>query len=182
MKISFANRAFIIALFAAGSVALDGCGDKCAGVNCAPCNAFTDDIVVVFDRDSLRGGFRKAEIDGGYAVRYTAPGFTAPIDTVRQARNGADFYHGLISLGMLPWPKLLAGTSPRSLAAYSYRFVLPAPNRTYDLGSVELQTGPGNTESCCSCGENVRRRFTLNGVPVVLDGNANNERPAELRR
>ena len=84
-------------------MALDGCGDKCAGMYCAPCNAFTGDIVVAFDRDSIRGGFRKAEIDGGYVVLYVAPGFASPVDTVRQIRGGVDFYRGYSSLRTLPW-------------------------------------------------------------------------------
>lgn len=159
-----------------------GCGDKCAGTYCAPCNAFTGDIVVAFDHDSLQGGFRKAEIAGGYAVRYAAPGFGAPVDTVRQIRGGADFYRGLISLGTLPWPGQLGGAPQRSLAAYNYRFVLPRPGRTYDLSSVELQTARSAGDGCCDCGTNTRRRFVLNGAVVVLDGNANNERPAVLRR
>ena len=161
---------------------LAACGDKCDGMDCPPCNAFINDIVVVFARDSLQGGFRKAEKNGGYAVRYRAPGFNVPVDTVRQTRNGANFYQGLISLQMLAWPGALTGASQLGLEAYSYRFVLPALNRTYDINNVEMQTRAGDTGSCCDCGENVRRRFTLNSVPVVLDGNANNERPAFLRR
>ena len=172
----------IIMGLAAGGVVLGSCGDKCTGLSCAPCNAFTNDIVVVFDRDSLQGGFRRAELNGGYAVRYTAPGFSAPVDTVRQTRGRADFYRGPISLLTLPWPGGLTGASQLSLEAYNYRFVLPALKRTYDMSKVELQTRAGDAESCCNCGENVRRRFTLNGVPVVLDGNANNEIPAVFRR
>ncbi|MDB5271156.1 MAG: hypothetical protein JWP58_4196 [Hymenobacter sp.] len=178
MNIRLATYTGIVPLLAA----LGGCGEKCEGVNCPPCNSFTDDIVVVFDRDSLQGGFRKAEIDGGYAVRYIAPGFNAPTDTVRQTRDGLNFYRGLISLRTLAGLAKPPGASPAALAASNYRFVLPALNRMYDLGNIDLQTGPGDAGDCCSCGQNVRRRFTLNGVPVVLDGNANNERPAVLRR
>lgn len=175
MNIRFATTAGIISLLAA----LSGCGEKCEGVDCPPCNAFMNDIVVAFDRDSLQAGFRKAEIDGGYAVRYAAPGFSAPIDTVRQTRDGIDFYRGLISLRTLA---VGLGRPPGAPQAYNYRFVLPALNRTYDLANIELQTGPSDTGDCCGCGKNERRRFTLNGVPVVLDGNANNERPGVFRR
>ena len=156
--------------------------NSCDDVECAPCNAFIGDIVLGFDRDSLQGGFRKAEINGGYAVRYAAPGFTTPIDTVRQAPNKADFYRGSISLGTLPWPRVLTTGTPYKLAAHSFRLVLPAANRTYDISNIELNTGPGDTESCCNCGENLRRRFVLNGAAIVADGNENNERAAVLRR
>ncbi|GAB3867823.1 hypothetical protein GCM10028824_11060 [Hymenobacter segetis] len=178
MNIRFATYTGIIPLLAA----LGGCGEKCEGVDCPPCSPFTDDIVVVFDRDSLQAGFRKAEIDGGYAVRFAAPGFNAPTDTVRQTRDGLNFYRGLISLRTLAGLGRPPGASQTALAASNYRFVLPALNRTYDLGNIELQTGPSDAGDCCNCGKNVRRRFTLNGVPVVLDGNANNEHPGVLRR
>lgn len=172
-----------MALFAAGGVALNGCGDKCAGMYCAPCNAFIGDIVVAFDRDSLQGGFRKAEIDGGYAVLYVAPGFASPVDTVRQIRGGVDFYRGYISLGTLPWsvgPTPARGPYPGS---YNFRFVLPRANRAYEISNIDIQTGASSGgDGCCDCGENKRRRFTLNGTAVVLDGNANNERPAVFRR
>ncbi|WP_426061514.1 hypothetical protein [Hymenobacter sp. B1770] len=155
--------------------------DRCENVDCAPCNPFIGDIALAFDRDSLQGGFRKAEINGGYAVRYTAPGFNMPIDTLRQSRNSVDFYRSGFSLGMLPWPRLL-NTTPYNLNEHNYRFVLPAINRTYDISNVEIVTGPGNTKSCCSCGENVRRRFVLNGAAIVADGNKNNERVTWLGR
>ena len=170
----------LLGLLGLGSV-LAAC-DRCENVDCAPCNAFIGDIVLAFDRDSLQGGFRKVEINGGYAVRYAAPGFTTPIDTVRQTPFGAEFYRGVISLGTLPWPRLLTNTTPYDPAAHSFRFVLPNANRTYEISNIELKTGPGNPESCCSCGENLRRRFVLNGVAIVADGNENNERVTPLRR
>ena len=183
MNIRCAIRAVIIVLFAAGGVALAGCGDKCAGVYCAPCNAFTGDIVVAFDRDSLQGGFRKTEIDGAYAVLYVAPGFASPVDTVRQIRGGADFYRGYVSLGTLPWsigPTTARGPYPGS---YNFRFVLPRATRTYEISNIEIQTGASSGgDGCCDCGENKRRRFVLNGTSVVADGNENNERATLLRR
>jgi hypothetical protein len=178
MNIRFATSASTISLLAA----LSGCGEKCEGVDCPPCSPFTNDIVVAFDRDSLRGGFRKAETDGGYVVRYPAPGFSAPADTVRQTRDELNFYRGVISLRTLAGLGRPPGGLTAQPEAYSYRFVLPALNRTYDLGNIELQTGPSDAGDCCNCGKNVRRRFVLNGVAVVLDGNANNEQPGLLRR
>jgi hypothetical protein len=138
-----------------------------------------NDIRVVFDYDSVRGGFRKAETAGGYAVRYAAPGFAKPIDTVRQKRGGADFYWGYVSLRTLPWP-----TAPASsdLGSYSFRFVLPAVARTYDFTDIELEAGPSGGDGCCNCGENKRRRFLLNGVSVVADGYAYDGLGAVLQR
>jgi hypothetical protein len=159
---------------------LSGC-DECEGINCAPCNAYTSDIVLAFDSDSLRGGFRKAEISGAYAVRYSAPGFTDPVDTLRQTtRYGTNFYRYLIALNMLPWPGRLTGASAKGFITYNYRFVVPAANRTYDLRSIELQTEPNG--GCCGCGHNTRRRFVLNGVPIVADGSENDERPTIFQR
>jgi hypothetical protein len=161
---------------------LSGCGDKCDGINCSPCDISIDNINVYIDLDSVHGGFRKADIAGTYAVRYAAPGFTAPIDTVRQARGGADFYRGVVSLRFLPWSSVAAVQAPYSLESYSFRFVLPAANRTYDLSNIELQVGPTGGDGCCDCGENKRRRFVLNGVPVVADGDGPGVRGAILRR
>ena len=169
-----------VALLAASGT-LAGC-NACEDVDCAPCNIYIQDIVLVLDRDSLQSGFRRAEINGGYAVRYAAPGFTTPLDTVRQSPNGADFYRSVISLRELPWPRVLAAGTPYDPAAYNFRLALPAANRTYDISDIELKTGPGDPESCCSCGENLRRRFVLNGTAIVADGNKNNERATVLRR
>ncbi|GAB3571748.1 hypothetical protein [Hymenobacter daeguensis] len=172
-------RIGVIALLVTSGVTLSGCFDKCVGVNCAPCNGLLDDITVVFDRDSLQGGFRKAEINGAYAVRYSAPGFTNPIDTVWQTRGGADFYGAITTLRRLPWPALPV---PYDLGSYSFRFVLPAANRTYSLSSIEVQAGAGGGDICCDCGTNKRRRFVLNGVAVVADGTTYDERAAIIRR
>jgi hypothetical protein len=169
------------ALALAGST-LSGCGDKCAGINCAPCSTSPNDIVVVFDRDSLRGGFRKAELSGAYAVVYAGPGFAAPLDTVHQARGKVDFYWGFVSLATLPWAA--NKIQPPYPESYNFRFVLPNAGRTYDFSNIELQTGPsGNSGGCCGdCGQNTRRRFLLNGVPVVADGAEFDGRGATLRR
>ncbi|UOQ96280.1 hypothetical protein MUN81_13585 [Hymenobacter sp. 5317J-9] len=170
----------IVALTGAGTL-LSGCGDKCAGVYCSPCNAFIDDIIVYIDVDSLHGGFRRADLAGGYAVRYVAPGFARPIDTVRQVRGGTNFYNGGVTLRSLPWPAMVSVPAPSNLESYNFRFVLPATNRTYDLSDIELQIGESGGDGCCGCGQNTRRRFVLNGVPVVADGDGSG-RGAVLQR
>jgi hypothetical protein len=145
---------------------LAACGDKCEGVHCAPCNGYIEEVALRFDLDSLRGGFRKAEINGGYAVRYRPPGFISPIDTVRQQRNGNNFYGLEIYLRSLaPYEP----SNPNSYTNYNYRLVLPAANRTYDISGIEVKSERGG-DGCCNCGGNTRRRFALNGVPVVSDG------------
>jgi hypothetical protein len=168
------------ALLAIGA-ALSSC-DKCAGINCSPCDLSIDDINIYIDLDSVRGGFRKADVTGAYAVRYAAPGFTRPIDTVRQVRGGTDFYQGFVSLRSLPWSSVAVVQAPSSLESYTFRFVLPAISRTYDLSNIELQTGATGGDGCCDCGENKRRRFVLNGVSVVADGDGPGVRGAILRR
>ncbi|MBJ6109697.1 hypothetical protein JAO73_11785 [Hymenobacter sp. BT523] len=159
---------------------LSGCGSKCEDYVCAPCTPLPSDIVVVFDRDSLRGGFRKAEINGAYVVLYAAPGFTTPLDTVRQKRGGADFYQGFTSLGTLPWSIASPANQSTFPEGYNFRFVLPNASRTFDLSNIELKTESGS--GCCSCGYNTRRRFVLNGVPVVADGYEFDGRGAILQR
>ncbi|MBD2722540.1 hypothetical protein [Hymenobacter armeniacus] len=169
-----------VALTVLGTL-LSGCGDKCAGVYCSPCDVSIDNISVYIDGDSLHGGFRKADLAGSYSVRYVAPGFARPVDTVRLVRGGPNFYTGGVTLRTLPWPTVVSIPAPYNLESYSFRFVLPAANRTYDLSNIELQIGGGSGDGCCNCGQNTRRRFVLNGVPVVADGDEAG-RGAVLRR
>ncbi|MBF9140177.1 hypothetical protein [Hymenobacter properus] len=161
-------------------VSLIGCGDKCEDYNCAPCTSAPNDIVVLFDTDSTQGGFRRAEISGGYVVLYTALGFTQPLDTVRQERGGLDFYRRPTSLRTLPWKVAPNSAQLPYPEGYNFRFVLPRANRGYDLSNIELRTEASG--GCCDCGHNTRRRFSLNGVPKVADGYEFDERGAVLRR
>ena len=181
------SRAAAACLAAALTTSLPACTKQnaCEDVFCAPCQ-FTDDVVLAFDLDSLRGGFRRAEFSGAYAVRYALPGFGTPLDTLREGRvysgQRFSFYGRPTELFFLPWPTVTQAYSVAALNAHNYRFVLPAATRTYNISSVDVASEAGDGKSCCSCGSNVRRRFVLNGTAVVADGNGPPDVYAWLRR
>ncbi|GAA3939085.1 hypothetical protein GCM10022406_24060 [Hymenobacter algoricola] len=147
-----------------------GCGAK----NCDACAVEEYQLRLVFDLDSARTtGFRKAEIDAAYIVRYATPDFTGPADTVRQPiRSGSGsyrFYPAGIELLRLPAPALNAvGATVFRPEKASYRVVLPTTSHRYDVREIELtgETGKG----CCACYRNARRRFRLNGQYTSADG------------
>ncbi|AII51344.1 hypothetical protein [Hymenobacter sp. APR13] len=119
-----------------------------------------------FDTDSLNGGFRWAEVRSAYVVRYTLNNYQQPLDTMRRQRDSSfNFYSRDFDLplsGFLPRP----GGSLR-FEQYSYRVLVPAAQRQYDVTNIELAFEEG--KGCCACSQLTRRRFQLNSVPVTAD-------------
>ena len=46
----------------------------------------------------------------------------------------------------------------------------PNASRSYSISDLEVTTEDGS--GCCACPTNVRRRFVLNGKPVIAEGGA----------
>ncbi|OGX84716.1 hypothetical protein [Hymenobacter glacialis] len=172
------TRLGYIGVLAAGSVALAGCGDKCADYTCAPCT-LTENLSVRIDTDPQRGGFTNAEVAGAYVVRYAQPGFITPLDTVRNGLCDSNLFC-VVNLQTLPVPGATGVQPALAYAAFNYRFVLPNAGRNYDLSSIDMASQPPG-KGCCSCGSNLRRRAVLNGTPVADDG-AGDGRGIYLRR
>ena len=147
---------------------LAGC-DPCEDTYCAPCSDFTNDVQLLVDSDSLQSGFRKSELNGAYIVRYARPDFAAPLDTVRQGRGEKRFTPFTFSLQFIPWPTRPAAPAIQDYTGYNYRLVLPRAGRTYAFSELDVESKI-ESEGCCNCPTNVRRRFALNGQQVVPDG------------
>ena len=159
----------LVSMLAIGS-GLAGC---CGAIQCDCDVSSASDVVLQLDADSLQNGFRVAEVRGAYVVRYVRPGFLAPLDTARfrpigSGASGGPYY--LVGLQSLRWPVRAGGPPAAALADYDYRLLLPNANRTYEVSNLDVRTG--TTSGCCACPINTRRRFVLNGTPVVAEGRA----------
>jgi hypothetical protein len=154
-------------LLAAGA-ALAGAGlgacESCEDIYCAPCSPFVNDVALYFDTDSTQQGFRRAELAGAYAVSFRRPGFGRATDTLRLIGATNHLQYG-VSLGSFPGVYYSAD----SLKQYNYRIVLPAIGRTFEVSELDV-AGRYDTEGCCNCEENARRRFRLDGRAIVADG------------
>jgi hypothetical protein len=142
----------------------------CCGSTVCDCDVGSaGDVVLRADQDSLRGGFRKAELRAAYAVRYVRPGFATPADTVALNLVGGPYPDAYISLQALP-PVKGTGQTSAGFTTYDYRLVLPNANRTYEVSNLDVATTV--TSGCCACPVNARRRFVLDGIAVVAEGSA----------
>ena len=152
-------------------VILGGLAGCCGSIDCDCDVSSSSDVVFFADQDSLRGGFRKAELRGAYAVRYAPPGFAGPADTAKLNLASTAFNSHYISLMALRWlPRPGAQPAPQAFTGYNYRFVLPKVNRIYDVSNLDVTTEL--TSGCCACPVNTRRRFMLNGNLVIAEGGA----------
>jgi hypothetical protein len=141
---------------------------SCLNCQDQTCDCFSegeDDVALYFDRDSLAQGFRQAELAGAYLVRYTPPGFTAPLDTIRPQPTGeSDYTFSPFGVRLGNW---LAAPSP-SFAAHNYAVVLPRPGRRYLISDLEI-AGETRGDRCCQCYRNTRKRLRLDGTYLVAD-------------
>jgi hypothetical protein len=139
------------------------------GIGCCDCFNPTTDLSLEFSADSLGGaGFRRAEWRSAYVVRYEAT-LTEPIDTLRQALPGATSPAGGSYLyvleggsGPVAWlDSRWAGSKPVG----SFRVLVPAAGRTYDLTDIDLKTTGGGGR--CGCYRIERFNFSLNGQRIT---------------
>ncbi|MBC8082677.1 MAG: hypothetical protein H7Z21_05640 [Hymenobacter sp.] len=149
---------------------LAGCG--CNNVDCVSCNLEEYRVLLRFSPDSLQGsGFRRSEANSAYVVRYANQDFSGARDTIRQElrrESYLNFYANGLDLSTLPAPAGATGSITGPFPQGSYRIVVPALSRQYDISGFDVagETGDG----CCACYRNTRRRFTLNGQYVTADG------------
>ncbi len=149
-------------VLAAGLLALAGCARGCQEPS-----PFPDSFPLAFGADTVRSngtGFRRAEVRSAYLVRYATTDLQQPLDTLHAntGRGGGrlflDVYYPSSSDGRPGFD--LRGSSSRS-DAHSFRLLVPAAGRTYDITAVVLEyaTGPGK----CPEYRVTRREATING-------------------
>lgn len=162
MLFSFPLRRLTAVLAAA--VALPACQLNCPD-NMAPLPVF----MLAFSTDTVQGtgvGFRKAEVRSAYLVRYRDADFQSMDDTLRQPTAGtANSNKPILGIYYRPGypPQFDLPTFERqNIYARSFRLVVPAANRTYDINNVVLKQEP--SKSRCGGGERLtRREATVNG-------------------
>ena len=161
MNFSLPLRRLAVLLTAA--VALPNCQQTCP-LNMAPPPAF----MLAFSTDTLESsslGFRRAEVRSAYLVRYRTATFQQPLDTLLQP--SASTLNS--TKPVLAIHYYLAGHPPQFAvpdngtpqAGQSYRLVVPAARRTYDISNVVLKQEPGETR--CAGDRITRREATVNG-------------------
>ena len=140
-----------------------------AGCSCPP-NAMAPPptFMLAFSTDTLApggAGFRKAELRTAYIVRYRDADFQSMDDTLRQrtaaTANSTKPEFGIYYRPGYPPQFELPAFERQNTFARSFRLVVPAANRTYDINNVVLQEEPG--KSRCDGDRLTRREATVNG-------------------
>jgi hypothetical protein len=161
MNISLLLRRLTAVLAAA--VALPACQQTCP-LNMAPPPTF----MLAFSTDTTESsglGFRRAEVRSAYLVRYRTASFQQPLDTLLQPtpltpRNTTKPLLAVYYSAGHP-PQFAVPDNGTPLADQSFRLVVPAANRTYDINNVVLKQEAGETR--CSGYQITRREATVNG-------------------
>ena len=151
----------LTAVLAAAVALLTGC-------SCPP-NAVAPPIfMLAFSTDTLQStgvGFRKAEVRSAYIVRYRDADFQSMDDTLRQptaaTANSTKPQFGIYYQPGYPPQFPVPDYERQNTFARSFRLVVPAANRTYDINNVVLQEEPG--KSRCDGDRLTRREATVNG-------------------
>ena len=162
MLLSLPMRRPLAALLVA-AVALPACQQICPA-NMSPPPVF----MLAFSTDTAKSsglGFHRAEVRSAYLVRYGTADFQQPTDTLRQPATAPPLnstkpvlaiYYGAGEPPQFAVPDY--GNPPRAL---SYRLVVPAASRTYDISNVVLKQEPGKDR--CDGYRITRREATVNG-------------------
>jgi hypothetical protein len=161
MRLTSPSRRLLAVLAAA--VALPACQQTCPA-NMAPPPRF----MLAFSTDTLAStsvGFRKAEVRSAYIVRYRDADFQSMDDTLRQptaatAKSTKPTFGVYYQPGRPPQFDL-PDFERQNIYALSFRLVVPAANRTYDISNVVLKQEPGETR--CAGERLTRREATVNG-------------------
>jgi hypothetical protein len=162
MALSVSLRRLTAVLSAA--VALPACQD----IVC-PANMTAPPVLMLaFSTDTAASsglGFRRAELRSAYLVRYSTADFQQPFDTLRQPNPKMP--NSTTPVLSIYYP---AGHLPQfavsdyvslSTFARSFRLVVPAASRTYDITNIVLKQEPGETR--CAGERITRREATVNG-------------------
>ncbi|MCC3158038.1 hypothetical protein LJ737_12380 [Hymenobacter sp. 15J16-1T3B] len=128
---------------------LSSCCWDCAG------NDGYEILNLAFSVDSLSGrGYRRAELRTAYVVRYTDRQARQVLDTLRQP-NGITLYWPQGQLGLLYVAAPTAALAP----AHSFRVVVPAAARAYNLTEVDVRVDHDK----CGCTNAYLRGLTIDG-------------------
>lgn len=153
-----------------------------AGCSCPPDGPPPPTFMVAFSADTLGSsgvGFRRAEIRSAYIVRYGAADFQPLLDTLRQPRaTSAASTQPVFSIFYgkdYPTQFSLPDYVRQNVTAHSFRLVVPAAGRTYDITNVVLEQAAGSGR--CAAPYVSRRQATINGQ--LRDGLNN---PPELTK
>lgn len=142
-------RALPLAGFALLAATLSGCCWDCGG------NDGYEYLDLAFSLDSLTGrGYRRAELRTAYVVRYTDVQAHQVLDTLRQP-TAITLYWPQAQLGLL----YVAAPASALAPARSFRVVVPAAARTYDLTNLEVTVSQDN----CGCINARLRSLYLDG-------------------
>ena len=159
MRFSLPLRRLTTVLAAAVALPACSCPD-----NMGPPPTFT----LAFSTDTLAStgiGFRKAEVRSAYIVRYRDADFQSMDDTLRQptavkSTSTKPLFHIYYGPGHPPLFEIPT-FERQNIYARSFRLVVPAANRTYDINNVVLKQEPGGSR--CSSERLTRREATVNG-------------------
>lgn len=161
MLLSLPLRRLLAVLTA--SVALPACQQTCPA-NMSPPPTF----MLAFSVDTLAStgvGFRKAELRSAYIVRYRDADFQSMDDTLRQptaaTANSTKPVFGIYYGSGYPPQFALPDFERQNTFAHSFRLVVPAANRIYDINNVVLKEEPGKNR--CDGYHLTRREATVNG-------------------
>ncbi|MBF9223174.1 hypothetical protein [Hymenobacter ruricola] len=159
MRFSFPLRRAAAAL--AASLALAACQDVQCPLSMTPPPEFS----LAFSTDTLpdpAAGFRRAEWRSAYLVRYATTDFQSPTDTLRQpwATVGQRPVLAVYASGQHP-PQFAVPQSGPAAQPGSYRLVVPAAGRQYDINNIVLTQESG--KSRCDGYRITRREATVNG-------------------
>ncbi len=175
MSFAFLLRRLVATLTTAA--ALPACQQVCPPNMTSP-----PTFMLAFSADTLGSaglGFRRAEVRSAYLVRYATADFQQPTDTLRQPTAATPLNSTKPILAIY----YSAGHPPQfavpdygtQQSGTSYRLVVPAANRTYNINNVILTQEPGKNR--CDGYRITRREATVNGQR--LDGLNN---PPELKK
>lgn len=162
MALSFPMRRPLAALLVAAG-ALPACQQICPA-NASPPPVFT----LAFSTDIAKSsgfGFHRTEVRSAYLVHYGTADFQQPTDTLRQPAPATPLNSTrpvlAIYYGAGEPPQFAVPDYDNQQRALSYRLVVPAANRTFDISNVVLKQEPGKDR--CDGYRLTRREATVNG-------------------
>ena len=162
MTLSFPIRRPLAALLVA-AMALPACQQICPA-NASPPPVF----MLAFSTDTAKSsglGFHRAEVRSAYLVRYGTTDFQQPTDTLRQpaAATPLNSTKPVVAIyyGTGEPPQFAVPDDGNQQRALSYRLVVPAASRTFDISNVVLKQEPGKDR--CDGYRLTRREATVNG-------------------
>ena len=146
----------------AAAAALPACQQTCP-LGMAPPPSY----MLAFSTDTTENssaGFHRNELRSAYLVRYRTANFQQPLDTLRQPtpltlNSNTPVLVVYYPTGHLPQFAVPDNGTP--LADQSFRLVVPAVNRTYDISNIVLKQEPGANR--CDGERLTRREALVNG-------------------